>query len=451
MTVTAVLWLLAALLLGATGGWLLADLRARGLAAGLAAQLTATSTAELAAVQAAHAGERDTLRERAAALGAERDVLRERVSALEADAGGRGQLATTLAPLQTTLEQVQRQVGTLERDRTEQFATLGEQLKAVQSSGEALRAQTAALSGALRSPNARGAWGEVQLRRVVEHAGMLARVDFTSQATGSTPDGRQVRPDLVVRLPGGKYVVIDAKAPLAAFLEASEAARDDARQRLAAKAHARSLRSHVDHLAGKEYWTAFQPSPELVVCFVPGEAFLAAACTADPGLLEHAMSRRVVLATPTTLMALLRTVALTWQTDALTGSARQLFELGRELYARLGTLGENTGKLGKTLQRAVSDYNAMVGTLERRVLVSARKMRDLDVTDGELAPVEVAETDVRQLTAAELIDPGLTDPGPAHAELTDSELIDATLAGTARPELDLDLTIAPEPGRRRAS
>jgi DNA recombination protein RmuC len=175
----------------------------------------------------------------------------------------------------------------------------------------------------------------------------------------------------------------------------------------------------VDLLAAKEYWTAFQPSPEIVVCFVPGEAFLAAACAADPALLEHAMSRRVVLATPTTLLALLRTVALTWQSEALSGAARQLFDLGRELYARLGTLGEHTGRLGRSLQRAVEDYNGLVGTLERRVLVSARRMRDLDVTDLDLPQPEPIESGPRPLTAEELIQPDLADPAiqPAQPEL----------------------------------
>ncbi len=189
---------------------------------------------------------------------------------------------------------------------------------------------------------------------------------------------------------------------------------DAARQAAAAHGHARALRAHVDALAAKEYWTAFDPSPEFVVCFVPGEAFLAAACSADPALLEHAMSRRVVLATPTTLMALLRTVALTWQSEALSGSAKELFAVGRELYARLGTLGASTGKLGRSLQRAVEDYNTVVGTLERRVLVTARRMRDLDVTDGDLAPVEVLDAAPRLLTAAELLeDPPRDDRGLA--------------------------------------
>jgi DNA recombination protein RmuC len=336
---------------------------------------------------------------RAAALAAERDLLRERVMDLEASTEHDRELAATLSPLAATLQRVEHHVVALERDRVEQFSRLDEQITAVRVSGEALRVQTAALAGALRSPTARGAWGEVQLRRVVEHAGMLARVDFTTQAVGMTTGGLGVRPDLVVHLPGGKHVVVDAKAPLAAFLEASEESADPARQRSAAAAHARALRGHVDGLAAKEYWTAFQPAPEIVVCFVPGEAFLAAACSADPGLLEHAMSRRVVLATPTTLLALLRTVALTWQSEALTGSARELFEVGRELYARLGSLGGHTARLGRDLQRAVEDYNSLVGTLERRVLVTARRMSELDVTDAALPDVPVVDAVPRPVTS----------------------------------------------------
>lgn len=349
---------------------------------------------------------------RTAALRAQRDLLRDRVTDLEAAAGQDRELAATLGPLAATLSRMEGQVSALERDRVDQYARLEAQLGAVRADGESLRAQTSALAGALRSSTSRGSWGEVQLRRVVEHAGMLHRVDFTAQVVASRPDGSGVRPDLVVHLPGGKNVVVDAKAPLAAFLEASEAPDDPQRQAAAAAAHARAVRAHVDVLAGKEYWTAFDPSPEVVVCFVPGEAFLAAACAADPTLLEYAMSRRVVLATPTTLLALLRTVALTWQTDALSGNARELFAVGRELYARLGTLGSHTGRLGRSLQRAVEDYNAVVGTLERRVLVTARRMRDLDVTDLDLPEPEILdEVAPRPLTAVELLDPGSGRPG----------------------------------------
>jgi DNA recombination protein RmuC len=341
------------------------------------------------------------LRARHASLSAERDLLRERITDLEAASGQDRELVATLSPLAATLQRVEKQVLTLERDRVEQYSRLDEQLTAAQISSESLRVQTAALAGALRSPTSRGAWGEVQLRRVVEHAGMLARVDFLPQAVGTNGAGVGVRPDLVVQLPGGKHIVVDAKAPLAAFLEASELG--DAAQQKAAIAHARALRAHVDGLAAKEYWTAFQPTPQLVVCFVPGEAFLASACTADPALLEHAMSRRVVLATPTTLLALLRTVALTWQSEAVSGSARELFEIGSELYRRLGSLGEHAGKLGRDLHRVVEDYNALIGTLERRVLVTARRMQDLQIVDGDLPPVTPLQESPRPLSASELL------------------------------------------------
>ena len=343
-------------------------------------------------------------RTRAAGLDAECRLLRERVADLETSTAADHELAATLAPLTQTLRRVEDQVHGLERDRVEQYARLAEQLTVLAASGEALRTQTAALAGALRSPTARGAWGEVQLRRVVELAGMVARVDFATQVSATTPEGVAIRPDLVVHLPGGKHVVVDAKAPLAAFLEASEAATDTLRQEAAAKAHAKALRGHVETLAAKEYWTAFDPTPQLVVCFVPGEAFLAADCAADPALLEHAMGRRVVLATPTTLLALLRTVALTWQTDALSGNARELFALGRELHGRLATLGGHATRLGRDLQRSVDDYNALVGALERRVLVTARRMVELDLTDTVLEPVPTIETGPRALTSVELLE-----------------------------------------------
>jgi DNA recombination protein RmuC len=344
---------------------------------------------------------RPLLRVRQAALAVERDLLRERITDLEAASGQDHELVATLSPLAATLQRVEKQVLTLERDRVEQFSRLDEQLTAAQLSNESLRSQTAALAGALRSPTSRGAWGEVQLRRVVEHAGMLPRVDFLTQAVGTNEAGAGVRPDLVVRLPGGKHIIVDAKAPLAAFLEASEL--DDAARQVASIAHAKALRAHVDGLSAKEYWTAFQPTPQLVVCFVPGEAFLAAACSADPSLLEHAMSRRIVLATPTTLLALLRTVALTWQSEAVSGNARELFEIGGELYRRLGGLGEHAGKLGRDLRRVVEDYNALVGTLERRVLVTARRMQDLELVDTELPTVAPIQESPRPLTASELL------------------------------------------------
>ncbi|PIE28050.1 MAG: hypothetical protein CSA58_01065 [Micrococcales bacterium] len=316
-------------------------------------------------------------RAESAGVHGERDALAIRVRELAEDREEKADLSLVLAPLSSSLARVERQVETLEKERAHQLGQLSTRLDAMHTAGEALRSSTESLLGALRSPNVRGAWGEVQLKRVVEYAGMLARVDFDTQVSGTNDKGDQVRPDAVVTLPGGKYVVIDAKAPMTAFLEALGSPGPPPEQALTA--HARALRRHVDALAGKRYWSAFQPGPDVVVCFVPGESFLAAACEADTGLLEHAMAAGVVIATPTTLLALLRTVAVTWQHDALTGNARDLLDVAQELYRRLGGLGTQVGKLGSALERAVTEYNATIGTLEKRVLVSARRMQHLGI------------------------------------------------------------------------
>ncbi|NYI68020.1 DNA recombination protein RmuC [Spelaeicoccus albus] len=341
-------------------------------------------------------------RTRRIAVETERTMLARRVDDLEADAGFTTEIAGALGPLAQSMRRVERQVDTLERDRTEQYARLDTQLAQVAASGEALRTTTEQLSGALRASSSRGSWGEVQLRRVVEHAGMLERVDFDVQTTARTPDGATVRPDLVVRLPGRKQLVVDAKAPLAAFLRASESPGTVDSAQLAE--HARALRSHVDTLAAKEYWAAFTPSPDLVVCFIPGESFLAAACQADATLMEYAMAKKVVLATPGTLLALLRTVALTWQHDALNGSAKELFTVGRELYDRLGTMSSHLSKMGGSLTRAVEDYNRLIGTMESRVFVSARRLKDLDLSDAPIDPVDPLSAATRGLGAPELLD-----------------------------------------------
>lgn len=334
----------------------------------------------------------------------ERDLLRERVVDLEAAVSEDSETAQVLGPLRTSLEQVARQVHDLERERTRQFAQVSSELTQVHASTTDLRAQTASLVGSLNASSVRGSWGEVSLRRILEHAGMLARCDFEEQVSATTPDGRVVRPDVVVRLPGDKQLVIDAKSPMTSFLAAQV---DDLpsveRDRLLA-AHARSLRAHVDALAAKSYWNALPVSPEMVVCFVPGEVLLTAALAADPALHEHAMSRRVVLASPATLLALLRTVAFTWQQDALTDGARALLDVGRELYERLGGLGRHATAMGAALRRSVEAYNALIGSLEGRVLVSARRMHDLGVVDATIPSVEALTVTGRPLTALELLD-----------------------------------------------
>jgi len=365
---------------------------------------------------------------RSAAVVAERDLLRERVVDLETSLAEDLETAALLAPLKDALVRVEHQVGTLERDRMQQFGALRGLLARVEGETQHLGRQTASLAGSLRSSTVRGAWGEVQLRRVLEASGMLARCDFDEQVTSVSAHGRGVRPDVVVRLPGDKVLVIDAKAPMTSFLDAQgEDLADDERAALL-REHAASLGRHVSALADKEYWSGFREGPEMVVCFVPSDAMLGAALAAQPSLHEKALSQRVVLVGPGSLMALLRTVAFTWQQDALSASARELLDLGRDLHRRLGTLGTHTAKVGRSLQSSVEAYNAMVGALESRVMVTARRMSELDLVSDELP----------------LLTPVQTAPRP----LTAQDLIDDVTAAESRPELLLDLEVG-EPGGRR--
>ena len=296
---------------------------------------------------------------------------------------------------------VRAEVVHAEENRSTGQAALGEQVRAMREQSEALRSETQRLTTALRSSSVRGAWGEVQLRRVVEVAGMLERVDFDTQATARTDDGLQ-RPDMVVHLAGGKHVVVDAKVSLLAYLEAQETEDEVLRiDRLAA--HARRMRTHVDQLAAKAYWTQFTPAPEFVVMFVPAEAFLASALDSDPALLEHAFARNVVVATPTTLLALLRTVAYTWRQEALAANAQQVLDLGKELHGRIAVLGDHITRLGRAIQTTAETYNATVASLEKRVLVSARRFSALAVADGELTTPAPVETGLSVIGAPELV------------------------------------------------
>ncbi|WP_392542978.1 DNA recombination protein RmuC [Oryzobacter telluris] len=349
-----------------------------------------------------------------ASLATERDLLRERVLDLETSLAEDMETAALLAPLKDALLRVEGQVGTLERDRVEQFGSLRALLSRVEGETQHLGRTTASLAGSLRSSTVRGAWGEVQLRRVLESAGMLPRCDFDEQVSAVSAHSQGVRPDVVVRLPGAKVLVIDAKAPMSAFLDAqAEDLDDDDRAALLAE-HAAGLARHVSALAAKEYWSAFRQGPEMVVCFVPSDAMLGAALAAQPSLHEKALSQRVVLVGPGSLMALLRTVAFTWQQDALSSSARELLDLGRDLYRRLGTLGAHTAKVGRSLQSSVEAYNAMVGALESRVLVSARRMSELDLVGDEIPVLTPVETAPRLLTAHELIDAATAEESRAE-------------------------------------
>jgi DNA recombination protein RmuC len=305
------------------------------------------------------------------------------------------------APLTDTLGKVEVQLREIEKERAGAAQAMTQQIAFVRTTGEALRHETASLVSALQKPQARGRWGELQLRRCVEFAGMTDRCDFTEQTSVTTSDG-VLRPDLIVRLVGGKNLVVDSKVTLAAYLEAHDAT-DEAVREDKLKAHSRHLRQHVDQLAAKSYWAQFSPSPEFVLLFVPGEAFLAPALDRDPALLEDALAKGVHIVTPTSLISTLRTVAYTWQQDALAANAQQVFELGRELYRRLGTMGDHMDKLGRSLTGAVKDYNRTVGSLEKNVLVAARKLNDLDVVGTELTERVPIEEPVRPLGAPELV------------------------------------------------
>jgi DNA recombination protein RmuC len=301
-----------------------------------------------------------------------------------------------VAPLRDTLAKVEEQLREVETGRRESHAMLAKQVDFVRQSSDQLRRETQSLVRALQRPEARGRWGELQLRRVVELAGMTHHCDFDEQAGSVTVDGR-VRPDLVVRLVGGKSIVVDSKVSLAAYLQAAETG-DPVRL----DAHARHLRDHVDRLAAKSYWQAFSPAPEFVVLFIPGEAFLAPALDRDPGLLEYALRKRVHIATPTTLISMLRTASYAWQQAALSRNARAVFDLGKELYERLGTMGRHVDDLGRALTGSIKAYNRTVGTLETRVLVSARKLNELGVVDEGLDGPGPVEESPRALSAAEL-------------------------------------------------
>jgi DNA recombination protein RmuC len=297
-----------------------------------------------------------------------------------------------VAPIRTTLEKFELQVQGVERARLESYAGLFEQVRALQEGQGQLRKETANLVRALRAPHARGRWGELQLKRVVEMAGMLDHCDFYEQASAAGEEGK-LRPDLIVRLPGGKQLVVDAKAPLAAYLDAIEAEDDETRRRKLDD-HARQVREHITKLSRKSYWEQFQPAPDFVVLFLPGEMFYSAALEADPSLIETGVEQRVILATPTTLIALLRAAAYGWQQEALTENAQKISQLGKELFERLATLGDHWAGVGKNLGEAVTAYNKATSSLESRVMVSARRFRELQAVTGDkeirdLPPIDV--------------------------------------------------------------
>jgi DNA recombination protein RmuC len=318
------------------------------------------------------------------------------------------QLAQASAPIHESLRHLDDRLREIEQGRVAAQAALSRQIEDVRTTGEELRGQTAALVTALRTPQVRGRWGELHLRRAVELAGLVDRCDFTEQLVIPAQEGAEsgegagvARPDLVVHLAGDKHVVVDAKVPLGAFLEAAEAPDELTRQERL-RAHAKQLRAHVDQLASRAYWkrlaAAGAPTAEFVVLFVPGEAFLSHALSADPELIEYAAERKVVLASPITLITLLRTVAYAWTQDTLATEARTIVELGRELYDRIGVFTESLDSVGRSLGASVAAYNRAVGSLDSRLLVTARRLRDLGLDDGPAPSARSLDTAARPVS-----------------------------------------------------
>ncbi len=382
-----VLMLILGLLLGAACVWF--ALRSR----------TAQLEAELAL-------ERRTSAERTALVTEARDAFRALSSeTLQQTTSSflevaRAQIGGYVAPLKESLEKMDGQMRGMEKVRQEAYGAVSQHLTTLTGTQERLRLETGNLVKALRTPHVRGRWGEVQLRNVVEAAGLLPHCDFEEQSSSRDSEGALLRPDLVVRIPGGKQVVVDAKAPLAAYLDACEADDDDVRAGHLAN-HARQVRDHIAKLAQKAYQRQFEPSPDFVIMFVPDETFIRIAQEHDAELSEHGWSQGVILASPSTLFTLLRTVAATWQQETVAQSAREVHELGRDLYGRIGTMAKHLASAGKALDSAVGHYNSAVGSLESRVLVQARRFEQHGI-EGDLTSPQQIDRRAQALQAPEL-------------------------------------------------
>ncbi|HEY4225448.1 MAG TPA: DNA recombination protein RmuC [Pseudolysinimonas sp.] len=388
-------------------------------------------SAQLAAAEASMAGLRDQL---GAAQNQYRDLMeRERLDALKRAEAERDEskVLQALAPVKETLSSMQQKVTELETQRSQQHGELSQQLKSATESEERLRATAESLASALRNNATRGVWGETQLRTLVESAGLINRVDFTMQSTIEAESGTR-RPDMVINLPGGKSIPVDAKVPYNSYIDASAipataGGEQELRRSQLLAQHAKQVKNHVDALASKTYWTGLDASPDFTIAFIPNEPLLAAAMEADPNLMEYAFSKRIILANPVTLWALLKTIAFTWQQDVLTEDAKKLFDLGKELYSRLATLSEHADKLRGAIESTVKNYNQFASSLEQRVLVTARKLDGLD------------ESKV-------IGEPALIDQTPkalSQPELVQQELESLDETGIARPELDLGLVTPP--------
>ena len=373
----------------------------RTQAEGLAQQLTYLKS-QLAPAQRAEQERVERERERAAAEAERKQVENERKLQEQS------KVLSALAPVQKNLDALQQKVSQIEEGRKREMGALGEQLKGLGEQQARLDRETNALSSALRNNKVRGAWGEAQLRNIVESAGLLEHVDFDTQVVVTDADGRTQRPDMIIHMPGGKTIPIDAKAPYADYQKACEIPDTATPEELARKsellhAHAKAVREHVKTLGDKAYWNAFADAPDFVIAFIPNESLLQAALETDPTLMDDAFARKVALTSPITLWAVLKSVAYAWQQQSLTDDAKMLFDLSRELYERFAVLGDRATKLGSAITKTVGAYNAFASSLESRVLVTARKLQRVDQS-RIIEPVNMIapeKADVRELTAPE--------------------------------------------------
>jgi len=419
-----ILTLLIGLFVGVALGAVIGMLVARSRAANAnPALVEARHAAALAQLQAEERAVQAELHADRAAIHATADALRDQVATLQrqhaeildrqrSDAQAQAEreqreskVLQALTPVQESLRTMQHKVTELETQRSQQYGQIAEQLKQTQASGEQIRMTTESLASALRSNSTRGVWGETQLRNVVQAAGLIERVDFDVQHSISSDAGAG-RPDMVIHLPGGKNIAVDAKVPFTAYLEASQipvtaTGEEGAKREALIKQHVKVLRGHIDTLASKAYWAGLDASPELVIAFIPSESLVSSALEADPGIMDYAFGKRVALASPVTLWSVLKTVAFSWQQDVLTDQAKTLFDLSKELYQRLATLSEHADKLRRSIDSTVASYNQFANSLETRVLVTARKLNALDESKVIGTAVTI-ETAPKQLTAVEM-------------------------------------------------
>jgi len=429
--------LLAMAVLFAGAVWLVMRARADREVAIVRSQLAAELAGTRARLEAELAAERKSTAEKVALLQNAEVKLREAFAALSSDAlrqnsqsfldlartsltefqqtarmdldGRQKAIADLVEPLKESLSKVDGKLGEVEKNRVGTHSALTEQLRMLNQAQQSLQIETGRLVQALRSPNVRGQWGELQLRRVVEAAGMLEYCDFDLKESVDA-DGTRLTPDMIVRLPGGRNVVVDAKVPSSAYLDAMES-EDDQERNGKLRDHARQVRDHIVRLGNKTYWQHFQPSPDLVVMFVPGETLLSVAMQADPSLLDFSLRRNVMLASPLTLMALLRAVAFGWQQEKIARNAQEISDLGRQLYDRIRVMAEHFEEVARGLTRSVDAYNRAVGSLESRVLVTARRLKEKGIPAPEDLPeLEVIDHTARAIGAPELV--GLFDDEP---------------------------------------